>query len=78
MNRIGIHLYNRGPHARRALITDAARIADALPIDDVWVFDHVAIPPDQSQGSNGHYVERWRRSPTSPARRRASASAPAC
>jgi probable F420-dependent oxidoreductase len=57
MNRIGIHLYNRGPLAKRALITETARIADSLPIDDCWVFDHIAIPPDQSQGSNGHYVE---------------------
>jgi probable F420-dependent oxidoreductase len=57
MNRIGIHLYNRGPNARRTLITECARIADSLPIDDCWVFDHIAIPPDQSSGSEGHYVE---------------------
>jgi probable F420-dependent oxidoreductase len=57
MKRIGIHLYNRGPKAQRALITECARIADALPIDDAWVFDHIAIPPEQSSGSEGHYVE---------------------
>lgn len=57
MNRIGIHLYNRGLKARRELITECARVADALPIDDAWVFDHIAIPPDQSSGSDGHYVE---------------------
>jgi probable F420-dependent oxidoreductase len=57
MNRIGIHLYNRGPQASRALIVEAARIADALPIDDAWVFDHVAIPPDQAQPSQGIYIE---------------------
>ena len=57
MNRIGIHLYNRGPKARRALISECARIADQLPIDDAWVFDHIAIPPDQSSGSEGYYLE---------------------
>jgi probable F420-dependent oxidoreductase len=54
---IGLQLPNKGPRASRALIGDCARIADALPVDDLWVFDHVAVPPDNARGSDGFYVE---------------------
>ena len=55
--KIGLHLRNMGPHATREVLRDCARIADGLPIDDLWVFDHLAIPPDQAEGSGGLYVE---------------------
>ena len=55
--KFGLQLRNSGPHATRALLRDCACIADHLPIDDLWVFDHLAIPPDQSEGSGGLYVE---------------------
>ena len=45
--KFGLQLRNSGPHATRAVLRDCARIADQLPIDDLWVFDHLAIPPDQ-------------------------------
>ncbi len=52
-----MQLPNKGPRTSRALIADCARIADAGPVDDVWVFDHVAVPPDNARGSDGFYVE---------------------
>ncbi len=55
--KIGMQLPNKGPGASRALIGDCARAADALPVDDLWVFDHVAVPPDNARGSDGFYVE---------------------
>ncbi len=55
--KIGIHLRNAGPHATREMLNDCARIADELPIDDLWVFDHIAIPPEESEGSGGLYVD---------------------
>ena len=55
--KIGIHLRNAGPYATREMLTDCAIIADELPIDDLWVFDHLAIPPEESEGSGGLYVE---------------------
>ncbi len=55
--RIGLHLRNMGPEATPGLIQDCARIADELPIDELWVFDHLAIPPDQSSGSGGLYLD---------------------
>ncbi len=55
--KIGIHLRNAGSHATREMLTDCACIADELPIDDLWVFDHLAIPPEESEGSGGLYVD---------------------
>jgi probable F420-dependent oxidoreductase len=55
--KLGIHLLNRGPNAKRALILESAQIADTLPVDELWVFDHLAIPREQSEGSQGFYIE---------------------
>ncbi len=55
--KIGLYLGNKGPGATRDLIRDCARAADTLTIDHVWVYDHIAIPRDQSEGSGGLYVD---------------------
>ena len=55
--KIGIHLRNSGPHATRKMLADCARIADELLIDDIWVFDHLVIPPEESEGSGGLYID---------------------
>jgi probable F420-dependent oxidoreductase len=34
-----------------------ARAAEAAGLDDVWVVDHVAIPPDDAEGSGGRYLD---------------------
>ena len=56
--KIGLHLRNSGAFATREMLRDCARIADGLAgIDDLWVFDHMAIPLDQAEGSGGLYVD---------------------
>lgn len=56
--KIGLHIRNSGPFATRELIGDCAVIADANPaIDDLWVYDHLAIPPDEAEGSDGYYLD---------------------
>jgi probable F420-dependent oxidoreductase len=56
--KIGLHIRNSGPFATRDLIRDCARIADAnTAIDDLWVYDHIAIPPDEAEGSAGYYLD---------------------
>ena len=56
--KIGLHIRNSGPHATRDTVRDCARIADANPaIDDLWVYDHLAIPPEESEGSEGYYLD---------------------
>src|SRR5687767_2608016 len=56
--RLGALIRNMGPQSSADLVTAAARAADACPaVDDVWVVDHVAIPPDDAEGSGGRYLE---------------------
>jgi len=56
--KIGLHIRNSGPFATRETIRDCARIADAAPaVDDLWVYDHLAIPPDEAEGSEGYYLD---------------------
>jgi probable F420-dependent oxidoreductase len=38
-------------------MVECARVAEAAGIDDLWVADHIAIPPDQSEGSEGRYLD---------------------
>jgi probable F420-dependent oxidoreductase len=56
--KLGVLLRNMGPASTPDLIADGARAADAIPaVSDVWVVDHVAIPPDDAEGSEGRYVD---------------------
>src|SRR5437016_887777 len=56
--QLGVVLRNMGPQSTRETLVAAARAADALPaIADLWVVDHVAIPPDDAEGSDGRYLD---------------------
>jgi len=56
--QIGLVLRNMGPASRPATIAAVACAADAEPaIADVWVTDHIAIPPDDAEGSGGRYLD---------------------
>jgi probable F420-dependent oxidoreductase len=55
--KIGLYLRNMGPQSTRALIADTARAAEEAGIDDLWVADHLALAPEDSEGSDGRYLE---------------------
>ncbi len=55
--KLGLYLRNMGPPSAPATILACARAAEAAGIDDLWLADHVAIPPDQSEGSGGRYLD---------------------
>ena len=55
--KLGMALRNMGPQATLATLVDCARAAEAANIDDLWVADHVAIPPDDAEGSGGRYLD---------------------
>src|SRR6185436_15379205 len=55
--KLGLYLRNMGPQSSRSTIVACARAAEAAGLDDLWVADHVAIPPDQSEGSGGRYLD---------------------
>src|SRR5438093_4247729 len=55
---VGVVLRNMGPQSARETVEAVARAADALPaVADVWVVDHIAIPPDDAEGSDGRYLD---------------------
>lgn len=55
---LGIVLRNMGPASTREVVEAGARAADACPaVHDLWVTDHVAIPPDDAEGSGGRYLD---------------------
>src|SRR6516225_6680976 len=56
--KLGVMIRNMGPASTRDIVAAAARAADAVPsVSDVWVVDHIAIPPDDAEGSGGRYLD---------------------
>jgi probable F420-dependent oxidoreductase len=55
--KIGLYLRNMGPQSTRPLIAEAARAAEEAGIDDLWVADHLALAPEDAEGSDGRYLE---------------------
>jgi probable F420-dependent oxidoreductase len=55
--KLGLSLRNMGPQSSPATLLECARHAEAAGIDDLWVADHIAIPPDDAAGSGGRYLD---------------------
>src|SRR5262250_1802812 len=55
--KIGMYLRNMGPQSTTETIVACARAAEDVGIDDLWVADHIAIPPDDAEGSGGRYLD---------------------
>lgn len=55
--KLGIALRSMGPQSAPDTLLACARAAEAAGLDDVWVQDHLAIPPDDAEGSDGRYLD---------------------
>src|SRR5438132_6415666 len=55
--KLGMYVRNMGPQSTRPTLLACARAAEAAGIDDLWVTDHIAIPPDDAEGSDGRYLD---------------------
>lgn len=55
--KIGVTLRNMGPQSSPDLMIAAVRAAEAAGMESVWVTDHIAIPPDDAEGSDGRYLD---------------------
>ena len=55
--KLGIALRSMGPQSTRGTFGDCAPAAEAAGLSDVWVQDHLAIPPDDAEGSGGRYLD---------------------
>lgn len=54
---IGIAVRSMGPQSRPETLLACVRAAEEAGLADVWVQDHIAIPPDDAEGSGGRYLD---------------------
>lgn len=54
---IGIAIRDMGPQSTPDLVAGCARAAEAAGIESIWLADHIAIPPDDAEGSGGRYLD---------------------
>ena len=55
--KYGVTIRNMGPESMPDVMLECARAAENAGIDSIWITDHLAIPPDDSEGSGGRYVD---------------------
>jgi len=55
--KLGVALRSMGPQSNRETILECTLAAESLGFDDVWVQDHIAIAPNDSEGSGGRYLD---------------------
>jgi probable F420-dependent oxidoreductase len=55
--KLGVALRSMGLQSSRETLLACARAAEAAGCDHVWVQDHLAIPPDDAEGSGGRYLD---------------------
>ena len=50
-------LRNMGAASSPEIMLRAAELAEQTALESLWVVDHIAIPPDDAEGSGGRYVD---------------------
>jgi len=55
--KYGIAVRNMGPQSTSATIRACVTAAETLGFDAVFVSDHLCIPPDETEGSGGRYLD---------------------
>ncbi len=55
--KLGIALRTMGPQSTRETLLGCARAAEDAGLDELYVPDHIAIPPDDAEGSGGRYLD---------------------
>ena len=55
--RLGVTLRNMGEQSSPQMLRACAGLAEEAGLESVWVVDHIAIPPDDAEGSGGRYVD---------------------
>ncbi|MGH7962297.1 MAG: TIGR03619 family F420-dependent LLM class oxidoreductase [Candidatus Binatia bacterium] len=55
--KFGVVIRNMGPQSTRETIAACTRAVEEAGFDAAFVVDHLAIPPDQTEGSGGRYLD---------------------
>ena len=54
---LGVTLRNMGEQSTPAVLRECAAFAESAGLESAWVVDHIAIPPEDAEGSGGRYVD---------------------
>ena len=54
---LGLMIRNMGKQSSREIMAGAALGAEERNFESIWVVDHIAIPPEDSEGSEGRYID---------------------
>lgn len=54
---VGVTLRNMGPQSQAEWMRQGLLHAEGLGFESVWITDHIAIPPDDAEGSGGRYTD---------------------
>jgi probable F420-dependent oxidoreductase len=55
--KIGVTVRNMGPQSDASTFRTCAEAADKAGFESLWITDHIAIPPDDAEGSGGRYLD---------------------
>ena len=55
--QLGVALRSMGPQSQPETFLACALAAEAAGLADLWIQDHIAIPPDDAEGSGGRYLD---------------------
>lgn len=55
--KFGIALRNMGPQSTPACVRACAQTAERFGFDGLFLSDHIAIPPGETEGSGGRYLD---------------------
>jgi probable F420-dependent oxidoreductase len=55
--KFAVAIRNMGPQSERDTLRGCTRIAEDAGFDAIFVSDHLCIPPDQTEGSGGRYLD---------------------
>ncbi len=53
----GVSVRTMGDAATRDMVLACTRAAEEAGLDEIWLPDHIAIPPDDAEGSGGRYLD---------------------
>ncbi len=54
---LGVAVRSMGEQSRPEVLLSCVQAAEAAGLDHVWIQDHIAIPPDDAEGSGGRYLD---------------------
>lgn len=54
---VGLTVRNMGSQSTPDLLRHCAKTAEEAGYHSVWITDHIAIPPDDAEGSGGRYLD---------------------